>query len=862
MVDSTLSDYHPSADRLNYGVKYHSFPLQSEKEDNTVLPTISEEEGTSQQENVQFSDDVAGDTLKFNPITDTSFYDDYIPNADLSNFLARPVEINSFSWSQSDSSVIKTTIKPWQLFLNNTIIKKKIDNFAFISCNLHVKVVINASPFLYGKMIAAYHPMASHLNNSIGHKSDAPALIPFSQRPNISIIPSCNKGGEMVLPFFYWKNWLEVTNSSEIGSMGSIDYVLYSALQSANGATGNSVQVTTYAWAEDVRLCGPTIKLAMQSEIEKSKKDEYGKGVVSAPASAIAAAAGMLEDIPIISPFATATRIGAEAVSSIASIFGFTNVPVISDVAPYKNLSFHSLASTQIGEPVEKLTLDPKNELTIDPAIAGLTANDELNISSIVQRDSYLAQFPWNNTQTKDTQLFNTTILPLMNSYATSGNTYCQSSPMGHLQFMFWNWRGDIIYTFKFIKSPYHRGRVRISWDPVGDIVSTSDNTTAVFNQIVDISTTDEIEVRIPYMQALPWLRTKQSQPERSGRYNWWQTSSFAYEHDRNYSNGTLTLRVLNELTAPVTSSSIDVMVHVRAAENFEFANPTDFLDTRSVFPTQSEVESNKLTAVAGREGTCDKNRYLVNFGEAVVSLRTLLRRSTLAYVQTQALSTTAPYTIVHAAQSRIPPSWGFDPNGFNTANKIIGASTAPFNFVNRTPYNWLEFMFVGRRGSMIWHYNVDVGVSNSHSVRLERLITPITSANLDNVIVQDFAGSTDQEMRFFTTFSDGLPRYGSGLGGVALTDQNSQAGLSALLPMYNNFRFEISDPFKTIYGNTYDNSDTEMFDLTTCVRKQPELSANHSVVTFKYCSIGTDFNFLFFLNVPTMYVHGDPSTT
>lgn len=838
--------------------------LQSEVEvsnPNTNLPTRSEQEGTTEQQNVNFSDDTSGDTLKFNPITDSTFYNDYIPNTDLGNFLSRPVEINSFSWAQASGTIVQQTINPWFLFFNNPIIKKKIDNYSFISCNLHVKIVINASPFLFGKLIAAYMPLSGYKTDTINDKTTTSALIPFSQRPHISILPSCNKGGEMVLPFFYNKNWIDITNNLEPRDMGKIEYVLYSALQSANGAAGNSVQVTTYAWAEDVRLCGPTIKPALQSEVE-GEKDEYGQGVVSAPASAIATAAGWLENVPVIGRFATATRMGASAISNIASLFGFTNVPVIDDVKPYKNLVFHSLASTQIGEPVEKLTLDPKNELSIDPAISGLDANDELNIESLVTRDSYLTQFTWTNVDSKDDLKFSTTVLPLMNDFNAAGDSStCDSTPMSHLQFLFWHWRGDMIYTFKFIKSPYHRGRVRISWDPTGDIISTADNTTAVFNQIVDISETDEVSIRVPYMQALPWLRTRQSQPSRGGVYDWWYTSAFAFEHNPAYSNGTLTLRVLNELTAPVTSATLDVMVHVRAAENFEFANPTDFLDRRSIFPVQSEVESRSLAITAGTVSKSDPNRYLVNFGESLSSLRTLLRRSTLAYVQPQELVVTDAYTIFHAAQSRIPPSWGFDPLGINSATDIVGAGSSNFNFVNRIPYTWLEPCYVGRRGSMIWHYNTDVGPHNSHSVRLERLITPITSANLANRIPLNFTGSTDSEMRLFNTFANGLPRYGSGLGGVALTDQNSQAGLSTLLPMYNNYRFEISDPYNTVYGTSEDGTDTEMFDLVSTVRRYADIGADNSILNFKYCSIGTDFTFLFFLNVPTMHVYNDPAT-
>lgn len=850
--------YRSYLDAPNYHI--HNFDIdridfkKQTGDENDVQPAETVADSSPEHENVNFSDDVSGDLMKFDAIADSSYYDDFLPNTDLSNFLSRPVQISSFTWTQGDTTIVQSTNKPWELFFDNATIKKKIDNYAFLSCNLHIKVVINASPFLYGRILATYRPLAGLFDDTISTTTES-SRIPYSQRPHICIRPSESSGGEMVLPFFYHKNWLTVTDKSDFTDMGTISYILYSALQSANGAVGSTVTVTTYAWAENVRVCGPTSKLALQSQ------DEYGEGIISKPASAIAAAAGLLEQVPTIGVFATATRIGASAVSGIAKLFGFTNVPVISDTEPMKSMVFHSLASTQLSEPVEKLTLDPKNELSIDPRIAGINVNDELNISSLICKDSYLTQFAWDTADTADDMLFNATVLPLMNNYNSSGaSSTVDSTPMGHLQYLFWNWRGDIIYTFKFIKSPYHKGRVRISWDPTGDIVSTTDTTTSVFTQIVDIANTDEIEVRVPYLQALPWLKTLQSQELHGGAYDWWHTSSFTYEHDPEISNGTITVRVLNDLSAPVATSSIDVLVHVRAADNFEFANPSDFLPTHSVFEVQSADEHTKVNA--GQLGSKDPNRYLVNFGECITSLRTLLRRSSLAYVQTQELNVSTAMSICHAAQTRIPPAWGYDPNGINTADEQVGVGTAPFNFVNRTPYNWLASCFVGRRGSMIWHYNVDSGLYNSSSVRLERLITPITSANFDNVLTQNFVDSTSAEMRFFATFDNSLPRYGTGLGGVSLTDQNTQAGLSVLLPMYNNYRFEFNTPQRNNYGSATDGSDSVTFDLTTTVRRYADIGAANSLVSYKYQSIGTDFTFLFFLNIPTYNVYGNPSTT
>ena len=84
---------------------------------------------------------------------------DALGEGDLKEFLARPVRISSFAWSESDVTGTKTSIDPWSLFLNTAIIKKKLDNYAFLRGNLHVEFVVNASPFYYGLMMASYQPL-------------------------------------------------------------------------------------------------------------------------------------------------------------------------------------------------------------------------------------------------------------------------------------------------------------------------------------------------------------------------------------------------------------------------------------------------------------------------------------------------------------------------------------------------------------------------------------------------------------------------------------------------------------------------------------------------------------------------------
>lgn len=349
-------------------------------------------------------------------------------------------------------------------------VKYKLNNFAFIQCTLKLKIMINASPFYYGSMGAFYQPLPNFTPSTIISSASTQSFIPRSQRPCVWLNPQHNEGAVMSLPFFWLKNWLNAQSAGDMTNMGTLDFVNYTTLQSANGVTGTGVSVSVYAWAEDVKLSGPSIGLAVQADTMEVQADEYGQGPVSRVSSAVSKVAGRLKTVPVIGQFATATELGASAVSTVAKLFGFTNVPVIEDTVSMRSDPFPKLATTEIGYPIEKLTIDSKNELTIDGSALGLPPGDEMAISTIVQKSSYLASTTWDTATAVDTILFTSVVTPvLMDQDTTSAlGTKLYTTPMAWVSNLFNNWRGDIIFTFKVVASPFHKGRLRISFDPSG----------------------------------------------------------------------------------------------------------------------------------------------------------------------------------------------------------------------------------------------------------------------------------------------------------------------------------------------------------------------------------------------------------
>ncbi len=832
-------------------VEFSAMSLQSGEATAMELSVQKGEEAeTVEQPVVMFADANAGEETGYAaPIDSTSTLGD-TTQVELAKFLERPALISNFVWYETDTKgPISVQFSPWYEFFNKASIKKKLDNYAFIRGNLHLKVVTNASPFLYGMLQFAYEPLPAYSYNPVVKDAFYGYFTNYSQRPSIWIEPQSQSGGEMILPFLWPKNYVNVTSATDLQELGSIEPIVYAVLQSANGVTTAGVSVQVYAWLTDLELAGPTAALAVQS-------GEWGVGPISKPASAVASVAKRLSDVPIIGPFAKATDIGASAISSIASIFGFTNVPNIEEHCPVHPSPFPKLAVTDAGYPTSQLTLDVKNELTIDPAVTGVESDDQLAITNLVTREAWLTDFTWAGTDTTQKNLFTCLVTPTLYNVATGTNeTYMQMTPLAWVARMFEYWRGDIIFRIKLVCSPYHKGRLKISFDPLGsatnNILSSTDMSNIVYTRIVDIGKDTDIEFRVPYTQATAWLRVATGYSAGSVAYSTAASPSFA-NNAINY-NGYFNVKVLNVLTGPAATASITGQVFVRAADNFEVAGPIG-LPSWSLFAVQSgQIQID----MGDNTGVDQDKKYLVYMGESVGSLRKLLRRSTYANRYYLKSTTTSGQAVMKVDMTRFPVGYGFDPNGIHEAFGTVSTTTYyKFNWVDVTPLSWVIPAFKCVRGSMNWTFNVS-SKNGIKSLRFSRLpTTAVTSAQSVSYSTTPSTNSVGAYNLWNTT---------TGLApGAAIVDQRTNAGLSVVMPNYSNHKFQSTGRacWTAPPGTGSSVYDTSAFDggrlevLIDCDQgDQPNATTIHT-----FCGAGTDFALSYFINVPTFRIYGVPN--
>jgi len=812
-----------------------------------------------------FVDGNQGNEVTFNTNPDSTFDVGSMIRGQLADFLSRPVIISTFTWNQG--ALLNQSINPWHLFFSDSRIVAKLNHYYLLRCNLKIKVVINGSPFLYGLGYMGYQPLNTVTSVDLLGSGNKEFFLQLSQLPGAYFYPHAQQGVEMTLPFFYNENWLDATSATDLIVMGKLLFESPEVLRRVGG-TGGSVTLQVYAWAEDVHLAGPTTSLAVQSGIGtwEIQTDEYDSKP-SQVASAIAEASGALSRTPLIGPLARTTQMVAKAGARFASALGFTNVPNISPVCAYRHLPMGGLSGSDISVPTDKLTIDSKNELSIDPRTVGLGGDDDMDFSVIAKKESYVDSFQWSTSDGVDANLWNGSVTPhYLRTASVTGGTAVYSIPVDHLARCFKFWTGTIIFRIRIVCTPFHRGRLLVSWDPHGAQWSSSASAivTTIYNRVIDISAETDVEIAIPFSQPGGYLETRRSD-DLTVSYS----TSAPVPHLPHIDNGVIKISTLTNLTSNDETVPIDIVVSVRGGDDFDVADPAFINGSVSWYQPQSglsewEVQSDFL--VKGASAPTEKTQeqdiaplgsipltvHQVYFGEKVSSLRQLLRRSTLSRVSNLDSDSSPTVATLHTSLFyRYPLMPGYDLNGIHTTT-----TAAAFNFVNWHFLSWFSPCYGGIRGAMNWTMNLS-SRSNMGTFSVSRNnLGPRTLAKYYKTTNIPATPSHSAMANLFTRKGGWL----EGSTGMAAVNQNSQTSLQVAAPNYSNRRFLNTNPISNTMGTSYDLTHTDSLQLQLKYTTSSGAVAQSATVEY-YAGAGTDLTLFWFLYVPVKYLYSSYPT-
>ena len=780
-------------------------------------------------------------------------------DSSLGSFLGRPTRIAEYSWAVSQP--LFQRFNPWALFLNDPRVAEKIANYELYRSKLHVKMVISGTGFHYGRSLVSYNPLVGYDDLTVERNFLPQDLIGASQKPHFFLNPTNNSGGQLDLPFFWFKNYLSLSTTDR-NDMGEMTIKSFDALQHANGGD-DPVTITVYAWASDVVLTMPT-SLTTLTALDYTPQagklnsgDEYGKGIVSGPASAVAHAAGKLTSVPAIAPYARATEMIAGGVGTLAAHWGYSRPPIVTDIVQQKPSPTGNLSNTDAADAIMKLSLDSKQELTIDSRTVGLDGEDQMDIGRYINRESYLTSFNMTASNAPDGLLWNTRVTP--NLYGVL-NDEIHPTPMSYMAQVFNKWQGSIKYRFQVVKSNFHKGKILIRWDPRAHSANVQYNT--VYSRVIDLAECDDFEITVGWGQAEPFLLCSQMNTT-STLYS--SSSRLTNDTLARY-NGVLEVAVVNSLVSPSADTPIQFNVFVSACEDTKFGEvDTKKMKSFGLFPTPAVVNQtlqytpqSGIVDAAAISGTSEGNTDAptnpdpitpiavtsslqdqtmnVFFGESPKSIRELNRRYVLHRTDIRSASATTNARLLKIKDKGLGLWPGWDPEGVDTE---VGS---PCNITIPTFAQWFSPCYSGWRGSTRTKYMFGGNVDS------KPVVTRIGFTSEPRYVESDSSFADQETATKRITYAVG--QFSS--GGAATTNIGINDTIEIEVPYYNAQRFTPARMPGATFANGCHSAqvDTVIYNPNEPTPELLDVAA--SIRSWK--SVGEDFTLFFFTGCPIVY--------
>lgn len=856
--------------------------------------------GMATEQITGFADQDAGWKAEVGADYDTTM--DLASNNDstLGEFLSRPIRAQTYTWAVGQP--LYQDFNPWSAFITNPRVAEKLANYELLRCKMNMKIVISGTGFHYGRAIVSYNPLTGYDDITTTRNFLDIDIVGASQRPHFYLNPTNNTGGEMTMPFFFLQNYMSLSKQ-DYNDMGTVNIKGFDNLKHANGGD-DPVTITVYLWATDVVLTMPTSittaaaftpqagsknkggkKTATNSNggravgNKMNSGDEYGQGIISKPASAIANAAGMLATIPAIAPYARATQMVSEKVGQIAMLFGYSRPPVVTDILLQKPSPTGNLANVDAADAVNRLTLDSKQELTIDSRTVGLDGVDQMSLKSIQSRESYLGNFEWKTTDAVDSILWNSYVTP--NLYRSGGavaGAEMHPTPMSMLAQYFTNWQGSIKFRFQIVKSNFHKGRLLLRWDPRSHGAAISYNT--VYSRVVDIAEEDDFEVTIGWGQNRPFLSSQQMNENNT----YFGTTRLTTDSN-NLFNGILEVDVLNSLVSPSVDSDIRINVFVSACDDMKWGAPNpDRLRNLHLFPipqgeaaetpnlieeyspqsgevmaagsaadisgttnddTDRPVDVSNIQDMSSTLGETD-HQMEVFFGEAPTSLRDLLRRyyATRTWIPPAVANNNLQVNTLRL--KAYPYHTGYDTDGLDQT-----ASAAPYTYGQTHPLTWFAPCYAGWRGGLRKKLLFDGSSGTNPTVTRYGFLSgkgfQTSSLPIDGQ-------TTSEDIQIF--LSEQNNRFT--IGGSAATNLGVNNTIEVEVPFYNGVRLQSPRQPNASFNCGAHSVQVQSLsaDLDGTVTADRVINTGFQ----DWTATGEDFTLFFWSGTPIVYRYASPS--
>jgi hypothetical protein len=517
-----------------------------------------------------------------------------------------------------------------------------------------------------------------------------------------------------------------------------------------------------------------------------------------------------------------------------------------------------------------KLSLDFKQEMTIDLRVAGADGEDHMGIYELIQKESLLTQFFWElpkevGGNVVGDQLFAANITPTLSSTLNNGNTLFMT-PMAWMSQMFQFWHGPIKLRFQVVASNFHKGRLLLTYDP-NLFTETTEN--KVYTEVVDIAETTDFEVEIGWGNSAPWLNIGTVGQPLGSLNEEFVNDDTPLPFSSGRSNGQLTITVLNELTTPgdeASSPGISVNVWASAGDSMKFAVPIGTrIQDLSVMPFESQsllishsdagvdakTDKSSMENKPGETMTLSVNAEAntdhtmeVFYGEHVVSLRDLFRRY-VYHMPWKNVDKSNDYNTTYLNAKVFPYYRGTLPPGTTGVFQYAATGSIVYS-VNpccTIPLTYCAPAYMAWRGGIRKKILDSSGVHVGTSMRgVTRKPFTLEVPGIRKEIYSDEINLLQRSALARESFA-----------GQELTLVRNTGMIEVEFPYYQKSRF--SSP--RIYKPLEVQSDT--YEYTEIADNNGSTVDRTSFIQ-EYVSTAEDFTLIYFINVPRMYRYEFPS--
>lgn len=518
----------------------------------------------------------------------------------IKSFLARPYMFSNFHFNAADPRNAElSAFYIYSSLMSLPYYSNKLKGFYGFRATTNVKLQVNGNRFQQGRLILVFNPVSQ---NSGAHLTTNLSLMRRTQLPHASLDINTDTECNLVIPYVSDRPFYEFGPQGN-GYGGHVSTCIYSRLN-VGPSTETFVDCSMWVYFTDVELFWPSNVNPQSGESGSRYKNPQREVIgpnkpVASFIGRLSNATSILSKIPLLSSVAQPTSWALRIASDAASAMGWCKPQSCerSALAVRQGSNWPNATGYDYND---NMGLFEDNKVRALNNIGG-SGSDQMSLKYVLSIPTWYTSFNFDTSMSTGSQLKDIRASPEQfyeNTSYTNPNVF-MTTPLKYFSTMFQYWRGTIRFKIIAVKTEFHTGRVRVSFEPSYGITVLDQDQVYLYSEILDLKLASEWIIDVPFTSSALYAPVSAKGPIGAGDFRGCEVH----------------FRVVNELRAPETVSNfVEFNVEVSAGEDFEFAVPTmstdyipvNYVNTNSTF----DPASRSLVAAAQPDGVYSQGAF------------------------------------------------------------------------------------------------------------------------------------------------------------------------------------------------------------------------------------------------------------